>query len=125
MGASHRASGRMDATSDTEMVCAIGVVQALAFGHIASGDPKIALLLLLALEPFGLNDPRHLRLLAYAYIAAGEPLLALATLDRLGSSSRETLSLLMRSRALLAAGNKRDAQSAFAAFVADTGKTEP
>jgi hypothetical protein len=104
-------------TADTE--AAIRMVQALSFGHVASGDPKIGLLLLLALEPFGLRHPRHLRLLAYAYLAAGEPERALATLDRLGESAGRSLGLLLKSRALLAAGRHLEARAVFATFVAE------
>lgn len=101
-----------------ETAAAVGVVHALAFGQLASGDPKIALLLLLALEPLRPTHPRHLRLLAYAYLSAGEPERALATLDRLGETGNRSLGVLLRSRALLAAGLDQQAKSTFAAFMA-------
>ena len=93
----------------------------LSFLYLACGQELRALSLLSLLERDNDNDPEVLRALAYALTAEGlydRALDVIGRLEALEGADGPGEVLLLRSRALHAAGRGVEARACFAAFVA-------
>lgn len=97
------------------------LLHGLAVLHLAAGSVPRALSLLMAASHGAPDHPGVLRALAHAETLAGQPERALSTLDRIARlDALQPVDLLLRARALAAAGRRAEGRASFAAYLSAT-----